>query len=131
MIMRITKNFHISILSILSILFLTSCDKIHVKKLAGKYNCNVKGHYYNMINGGYSYDTTYTEMVEVKQEGVFVNVKGFKVHIDSLWKGKKYWASVSGDHRSLQFVNDSLYYYVWSGGLGGGGSQTYEGIKIR
>ena len=131
MIMRITKNFHISILSILSILFLTSCDKIHVKRLAGKYNCNVKGHYYNMINGGYSYDTTYTEMVEVKQEGVFVNVKGFKVHIDSLWKGKKYSASVSGDHRSLQFVNDSLYYYVWSGGLGGGGSQTYEGIKIR
>jgi hypothetical protein len=129
--MRITKNFHISILSILSILFLTACDKIHVKKLAGKYNCYVKGHYYNMINGGYSYDTTYTETVEVKQEGVFVNVKGFKVHIDSLWKGKKYWVSVSGDYRSLQFVNDSLYYYVWSGGLGGGGSQTYEGIKIR
>ncbi len=125
------KHFSISISVIATLVFFSSCDKIHVKKLAGKYNCNVKGHYYNMINGGYSYDTTYTEMVEVKQEGVFVNVKGFKVHIDSLWKGKKYWASVSGDHRSLQFVNDSLYYYVWSGGLGGGGSQTYEGIKIR
>jgi hypothetical protein len=129
--MNMTKNFSISILSILSILFVTSCDKIHVKKLAGKYNCNVKVNSYNMINGGWSYDTTYTETVEVKQEGLFVNVKGFKVHIDSLWKGKKYSASVSGDHRSLQFVNDSLYYYAWSGGLGGGGSQTYEGIKIR
>jgi hypothetical protein len=120
-----------SLVVITTLLFFSSCDKIHVKKLAGKYNCKVKGHYYNMINGGYSYDTIYTETVEVKQEGVFVNVKGFKVHIDSLWKGKKYSASVSGDHRSLQFVNDSLYYYAWSGGLGGGGSQTYEGIKIR
>jgi hypothetical protein len=120
-----------SLVVITTLLFFSSCDKIHVKKLAGKYNCKVKGHYYNLINGGYSYDTTYTETVEVKQEGVFVNVKGFKVHIDSLWKGKKYWASVSGDHRSLQFVNDSLYYYAWSGGQGGGGSQTYEGKKIK
>jgi hypothetical protein len=120
-----------SLVVITTLLFFSSCDKIHVKKLAGKYNCKVKGHYYNMINGGYSYDTTYTETVEVKQEGVFVNVKGFKVHIDSLWKGKKYSASVSGDHRSLQFVNDSLYYYAWSGGQGGGGSQTYEGKKIK
>ena len=84
-----------------------------------------------MINGGYTYDTIYTEIVEVKQEGVYVNVKGFKVHIDSLWKGKKYSVSVSGDHRSLQFVNDRLYYYAWGGGLTGGGSQTYEGKKIK
>lgn len=66
--MTTTKNFSISILFILSLLFFTSCDKIHVKKLAGNY----------------------TETVDVKQEGVFVIVKGFKVHIDSLWKGKKY-----------------------------------------
>jgi hypothetical protein len=129
--MFLFKRYSMSLVVITTLLFFSSCDKIHVKKLAGKYNCKVKGHYYNMINGGYSYDTTYTETVEVKQEGVFVNVKGFKVHIDSLWKGKKYWASVSGDHRSLQFVNDSLYYYAWSGGQGGGGSQTYEGKKIK
>ena len=102
-----------------------------MKKLAGKYNCNVKVNSYNMINGGYSYDTTYTETVEVKQEGVFVNVYGFKVHIDSLWKGKKYFENNYSDNRSLQLVNDSLYFYHWSGGLGGGGSQIYEGIKIR
>ena len=129
--MFLFKRYSMSLVVITTLLFFSSCDKIHVKKLAGKYNCKVKGHYYNLINGGYSYDTTYTETVEVKQEGVFVNVKGFKVHIDSLWKGKKYWASVSGDHRSLQFVNDSLYYYAWSGGQGGGGSQTYEGKKIK
>lgn len=125
------RYFSISLLVIAMLLFFSSCDKIHVKKLSGKYNCNVKGHYYNMINGGYTYDTIYTEIVEVKQEGVYVNVKGFKVHIDSLWKGKKYSASISGDHRSLQFVNDRLYYYAWGGGLGGGGSQTYEGKKIK
>ncbi len=129
--MFLFKRYSMSLVVITTLVFFSSCDKIHVKKLAGKYNCKVKGHYYNMINGGYSCDTTYTEMVEVKQEGVFVNVKGFKVHIDSLWKGKKYSASVSGDHRSLQFVNDSLYYYAWSGGQGGGGSQTYEGKKIK
>ena len=125
------KHFSISIGVIATLVFFSSCDKIHVKKLAGRYNCYVKGHCYNMINGGYTYDTIYTEIVEVKQEGVYVNVKGFKVHIDSLWKWKKYWASVSGDHRSLQFVNDSLYYYAWSGGQGGGGSQTNEGKKIK
>lgn len=106
----------------------TSCDKIHAKKLAEKYQCTV--HEYSYMMGTDSWDTVYIQTIEVTREGSILNVLGYSFHIDSLLKGKEYSEGDVHNNRKIQFINDSIYFSTYGGGLGGGGGSSYAGIKI-
>jgi len=106
----------------------TGCDKIHAKKLAKKYQCTV--HQYSYMMGTNSWDTVYNQTIEVTRDGSILNVLGYTFHIDSLWKGKEYSEGDVHNNRKIQFINDSIYFSTYSGGLGGGGGSSYAGFKI-
>ncbi len=121
--------------SIKSILLVTiisyvlfACDKAHLKKLAGNYRCTV--HSSSWMMGTVSHDTTYIDTIEVTRNGLYLQVEGSFFHIDSVWKGKKYHQGNMYNQSEIQFVNDSLYFSRYGGGLGGGSGTTYVGRKI-
>ena len=108
-------------------MILNSCDKYHVKKLSGTYNCQV---HYNYWSGASTIiDTIYNENVIVEREGHFVTVLDYKIHIDSLWNEKKYTEGYIHNFIEIQFINDNLLITRHSGGLGGGATWQYNGIK--
>ena len=104
-----------------------SCDKQHAKDLSGIYNCQVHYLYWDMMPT--NKDSTYNEQLEVLQDGKYINVLNYKIHIDSLWNGKEYYTGYIHDYFKVKFTNDSLYATRSSGGLGGNASWTYKGIK--
>jgi hypothetical protein len=77
-----------------------------------------------------SHDTTYIDTIDVTRNGLYLNVEGSFFHIDSVWKGIKYQQGDIYSHCTIQFVNDSIYFSRYGGGLGGGSGSTYVGIKI-
>ncbi len=106
---------------------LNSCDKYHVKKLSGTYNCEV--HYNYWVGASTITDTSYNESVVVEREGEFVKVLDYKIHIDSLWKEKEYTEGYIHNFIEIQFIDDNLLITRHSGGLGGGVTWKYNGTK--
>jgi hypothetical protein len=125
--MNKTSNLIILIFCFSAGMILNSCDKYHVKKLSGTYNCQV--HYNYWVGTTTIIDTIYDERVVVTREGQFVKVLDYKIHIDSLWKEKEY---SEGDYQSffkIQFTNDNLLISRYGIGLGAGVTWQYNGTK--
>ena len=114
---------------LLSIIMLTaiSCDKYHAKKLAGTYACKVR--YIRTTYYEPSIDSTYYEDITIKQDGKNVIILGTPIHIDSLWKGKKYYQGYIHDYMEVQFKKDSVFITKSGGGLGGNVAWVYSGLK--
>ena len=115
------------LVSFIALIMLSACSKKLSKKNTEKYRCTV--HHYSWT-GGINYDTVYVDTIEVKREGDFITVLGNSFFVDSVWKGNKFKEGDVHNHREIQFINDSIYYSTYSGGLGGGGGKDYIGIKI-
>lgn len=116
----------ICITTVISII--QSCDKHRAKKLAGIYDCEVNYYYWDMTPK--IIDTSYNERLEIKQNGKFLTVLAYTIHIDSLWEGKEYYNGDVHNYIKVQFKKDSLYLTKNSGGLGGNSSFIYKGKKL-
>lgn len=80
--------------------------------------------------GSTSNDTTYTDEVVVKHKKKNIIFLNNTIPIDSLWDGHVYYVGNGGsNYFKLQFINDSVYCYSYSGGLGGGCGIQYIGKK--
>lgn len=113
--------------SLSCLLFFTSCDKFHARKLSGTYTCQVHTSSYMM--GSYNTDTAYIDNLIVKHKDKNVIVLNDTIPIDSLWDGSVYYVGSGPNYFKIQFINDSIYYSSHSGGLGGGYSSSYAGKK--
>jgi hypothetical protein len=111
------------------VLFLTSCDKFHAKKLAGTYSCRVDYHYWDMTPK--IIDSTYQRDIEVKQKGKLLEIFSYSIPIDSLWKERQFSQGDVHSYLKVLFKNDSVYITSSGGGLGGNSSTTYSGRKIK
>jgi hypothetical protein len=118
---------NIILFAVLALKLLSACEKKQPKKLTEKYYCSV--HHYSWT-GGLQYDTTYNDTIEVKREGDYITLLGNQFLVDSVWRGNHYKEGYVHDHREIQFINDSIYFSTYSGGLGGGDGTDYTGIKI-
>lgn len=115
------------LVSLTALIMLSACSKKLSKKNTEKYRCTV--HHYSWT-GGINYDTVYVDTIEVKREGVFITVLGNSFFVDSVWQGNKFKEGDVYNHREIQFINDSIYNSIYSGGLGGGDGKDYIGIKM-
>jgi hypothetical protein len=120
-------SINIFLFALLTLILLSACEKKYSKNRSVKYRCTV--HHYSWT-GGINYDTVYVDTIEVKREGDFITVLGNSFFVDSVWKGNKFKEGDVHSHREIQFINDSIYYSTYSGGLGGGGGADYIGIKM-
>jgi hypothetical protein len=120
----------ISLLLLMFVIFtglITSCDKRRAKKLSGTYACEVNYHYWDMSSG--PADTSYHEDIYIEQDGKKVIVLGTSIHIDSLWKEKKYSEADGHKYLDVMFKDDRVHITKSHAGLGGGYSRNYEGVK--
>ncbi len=114
------------VVSFRALILLSACSKKLYKKNK-KYRCSV--HHYSWT-GGFHYDTLYVDTIEVKREGDYITLLGNQFFVDSVWKGNKFKEGYVHEHREIQFMGDSIYFSMYSGGLGGGDGTNYIGIKI-
>lgn len=106
-----------------------SCDKHKAKTYSGKYWCTVNSHYQS---GAIGSDTTYNSELEVINDGKFIFVENKKFHVDSLKNGALFIQySSPHDFSKIQIKDKSIYFYNYSGGLGGYGSIEYFGTKVN
>jgi hypothetical protein len=117
----------IFLFALLALVLLSACEKKQPKNLTEKYYCSV--HHYSWT-GGFHYDTIYNDTIEVKREGDYITLLGNQFFVDSVWKGNKFKEGYVHEYREIQFINDSIYFTQYSGGLGGGDGTNYAGIKI-
>ena len=112
---------------LIHVILFQSCDKHRAKKIAGTYHCNVHYHYYDGIPQ--VIDSTYIENLTVTQDGKYINVLNYHIHIDSLWNEQEYYEGYIHNYITVKFIEDSIYVTRCSGGLGGSASYTYTGKK--
>jgi len=114
----------------------SSCKKVKVKKYSGVYDCQVNYHYYEIgsgpgpNNGAISIDSSYTEKVEIIRNGKSIQIFNWIIPVDSLKKGNLYRLGGGSNYSEIKIQNDSLHCFFKGGGLGGGSSTHYDGIKL-
>lgn len=121
------KRVSIFLLTILVVAGFSSCDKYHAKKLSGSYTCSV--HYHYMDITPMEMDSTYTEILEVEQDGKNIKVLGYTIPIDSVWKTDGYTVGSYNQNFTVRFDKDKIYCYTYSGGLGGHATREYNGSR--
>ena len=124
--MRNITKFNLFILLILSVA-ISGCDKHHSKKLSGTYSCKVSYNHWDMTPS--FIDTTYNEDILIEQDGKYLLVMGYAIHIDSLRGEKEYNNGYLSNYMKVIFRNDSIYLTKSSGGLGGNSTWDYQGRK--
>ncbi len=107
--------------------FFVGCDKHRAKKYAGDYDCEVNHTSYSIAPS--YFDTSYKELIHITRTGKYLNILDYQVHIDSLWKDKQYQEGYVHRYFRVQFIDDSVYILISGGGLGGGYSYSYKGLK--
>ena len=108
------------LLLILLFPLIISCKKRAVNHFTGKYSCTYYGH--GWMLGEPSTDTSYETTLEVTRNKKELTVLGRTFHSDSIQNNKTYYGY---SYKVRFYSKDSLYFYSWSGGLGGGSSSTY------
>ncbi|MBK7129905.1 MAG: hypothetical protein IPH66_11140 [Crocinitomicaceae bacterium] len=102
--------------------------KHKAEKFAGLYQCQVDYYYFDITP--MIVDTTYIDTLEVQRDGVNLYLFNRSIPVDSVRKENEYKEFELHDQFTLQFIDDSIYVYLSSGGLGGNASYTYAGKKI-
>lgn len=105
------------------------CKKAEFKRYTGKYNVR---HFTHIWKSGEP--TEYIiedETINIFRNSDYVELVGKLVHIDSLEKDVEYYSGTPENHFTLQFINDSVYYYTISSTENGGTINSYEGSKIK
>lgn len=124
------SNQYLTILFISTILF--SCKKEKVsepwEQFPGDYYCRVDAGGFTITDGGW--DTTYMTTITVSQEGTNFKIFNNLIPIDSVKNGEQYMVGNFSSHYTVQFKNDSLFYYSYSGGLGGNSHSDVRGPKL-
>lgn len=111
----------------LVVVTIMSCDTYHAKKLSGTYSCVVSYHYMDITPS--NIDTSYFEDIEIKREGNDLIVLGYKIRVDNLWGEEEYYEGTVHNNITVQFMDDNIKIYRYSGGLGGSSSYSYLGTK--
>ena len=126
----------------LSVLFLmiiaVSCKKSDIKgdqksdeiiNYSGRYACDVQRTNWQLYT--FVQDTTYQELVVVEQNDNTVFILSHSFPLDSLANGREYTKRFNGsNYVRVQFINDSLHFFIRGGGLGGGSRMKFDGIRI-
>lgn len=106
-----------------------ACDKHTAQRLAGRYASTVAFSSWDMTPS--NFDTVYTSEVEIEQDYKHLIIGGQRIHVDSVRNERRYRQGTHNDYVEVQFKKKGLLYlYIYSGGLGGGGSYTITGTKI-
>jgi len=108
-------------------IFVISCNKMKTSKYTGKYYGKTKISSWS-LNQVENINQTIIDSIIVVLEGDYLQVKQQKIHLDSLDENHFYEEGFH-DYFSIKFVNDSIYYRKSDGGLGGGYSVSFSGIK--
>ena len=113
-----------------------SCEKSQnaPKDYSGTYDCLVYGSSFNIFDSttwGASGPPTQTTL-EVVQNGSLITVDNdFTFHCDSVADENTYTEYQGSTDYTIRFYsNDSIYYRIYSGGLGGSWSSNYVGKKM-
>ena len=104
------------------------------KDYSGTYDCLVYGSSFNIFDSttwGASGPPTQTTL-DVVQNGSFITVDNdFTFHCDSVADENTYTEYQGSTDYTIRFYsNDSIYYRIYSGGLGGSWSSNYVGKKM-
>ncbi len=75
-------------------------------------------------------DSTYYEEMDLKQEGDNIIVLNTPIPIECLTNQNEYLFGNSSSNMQVLFKEDSLFITRWNGGLGGGETWIYTGVKI-
>ncbi len=106
---------------------LMSCDKYRAKRWSGIYACQVDYHYFDITPQ--SIDCTYTQDIEIKEDGRNVIVLGHQVYVDCLRHENKYRVGDIHNYLEVQFKKKQVFIFRYGGGLGGNASYRYVGTK--
>jgi len=119
------KHIYILLLSI----FILSCNKISIFKYTGTYAGQSDVHSWNTVQGT-STSSNYFDTLTVSFDNDFLLINSSqKIPIDSINEGVTYTKSAGTSYCKIKFSQDSIYYSTSGGGLGGGGSSNFKGVK--
>lgn len=118
-----------AILSVLMLLlFLASCDKPEPTTPSRKYMCKIVYNYWTM--NSVNIDSTYYQLMDLKQEGNNIIVLNTPIPIECLTNQNEYFFGNANSNMQVLFNEDSLFITRSNGGLGGGETWNYTGVKL-
>ena len=111
-----------------------SCDKTldSPKDYSGTYDCENTSSWFSVVNDPSENGDSISQLtLDVFQNGDMITIHGIAFHVDSIANENTYTEYQGSTDYTIRFYsNDSIYYRIYSGGLGGSWSSNYVGKKM-
>jgi hypothetical protein len=121
-------NMRLTLVLLVVVLTISSCDKRLAKKFSGEYTCELER--ISVLGGETTEYPIENTNVEVKKQGSSVEVFNWKIHVDSL-RNERLYKEVTppSSYKEIQFEKNALYLKFYNGGLGGSNTYIYNCTK--